>query len=140
MNKKAILKLILAIVTIAIITCLTTSVFAEEDDTIDLSGTINGSEATDDEDEEEIGTGTADDEDEEEDETASEDEEKNENNDNNKETIEKNESNGANKDTTIDKNMPQTGLGDGMLITILFVACGVIGVYTFIKLSKYSNI
>ena len=109
MNKKTILKIILSIITIALITCLTTSVFAEDEDegALDLSGTFTDKENTPDEGEQET-TGD-------------------------KETA-------GDKETTVDKNIPQTGLEDTMPIAILFVVCGIVGVYTFIKLSQYSNI
>ena len=108
MNKKTILKMILLIITIALITCISTSVLAaDDDDALDLSGSI-----TDKEDEA--------------DET-------------DKDTTTENKETTTNKETS-DQKIPQTGLEDTMPIAILFVACGVIGVYTFIKLSQYSNI
>ena len=127
MNKKTILKIILSIITIALITCLTTSVFAEDEEegALDLSGTITGEEDTSGDDDKET-TGN------EETTTGKETEE-------NKETTTGKETEG-NEETTVDTKIPQTGLEDSMPIAILFVACGVVGVYTFIKLSQYSNI
>ena len=121
MNKKTILKMILLIITIALITCISTSVLAaDDDDALDLSGSITDKEDEADETDKDTTT---------------------ENKDTvvDKETTTDKETAG-NKDTTVDKNMPQTGLEDSMPIAMLFVVCGVVGVYTFIKLSEYSNI
>ena len=112
MNKKTIFKIILSIIIIALITCLTTSVFAEEEEVPDLMDTLNNQGKPNDTDKETTGD---------------------------KPTTTDKETEG-NKETTVDKNIPQTGLEDTMPIAILFVACGVVGVYTFIKLSQYSNI
>ena len=142
MNKKAILKIILSIITIALIISLTTSVFAEDDEgAVDLSGSITNKEDTSD-DKDTTGnkenttnkdtTGNKEN-------TTNKDTTGNKENTTNKDTT-GNKENTTNKDTTVDKNIPQTGLADTMAITILFVACGVVGVYTFIKLSQYSNI
>lgn len=129
MNKKTILKMILLIITIALITCISTSVFAadEDDDALDLSGSITDKEDEADETDKDTTPGNKD--------TTTE----------NKDTVvdketTTNKETAGNKDTTVDKNMPQTGLEDSMPIAILFVVCGVVGVYTFIKLSEYSNI
>lgn len=118
MNKKTILKLILSIIIIALITCLTTSVFAEEEEVPDLMDTLNNQGKPNETDKETTGDNP----------TTTD-----------KET-EGNKGTTGDKETTVDKNIPQTGLEDTMPITILFVACGVVGVYTFIKLSQYSNI
>ena len=124
MNKKTILKIILSIITIALITCLSTSVFAEEDEeAVDLSGSITNKEETDGNKEN----------------TDKEETTGNKENTNKEETTTENKETTTNKETS-DQKIPQTGLEDTMPIAILFVACGVIGVYTFIKLSQYSNI
>ena len=124
MNKKTILKIILSIITIALITCLSTSVFAEEDEeAVDLSGSITNKEETDGNKEN----------------TDKEETTGNKENTNKEETTTENKETTTKKETP-DQKIPQTGLEDTMPIAILFVACGVIGVYTFIKLSQYSNI
>ena len=128
MNKKTILKMILLIITIALITCISTSVLAaDDDDALDLSGSITDKEDEADETDKDTTTENKD--------TTTE----------NKDTVVDKETTtdketAGNKDTTVDKNMPQTGLEDSMPIAMLFVVCGVVGVYTFIKLSEYSNI
>lgn len=39
-----------------------------------------------------------------------------------------------------ESKLPQAGLEDTMLLCVAYIVCGIIGVYTFIKLSEYSNI
>ena len=124
MNKKTIFKIILSIITVALIISLTTSVFAEDDEgAVDLSGSITNKE----------------DKTENKENTTNKDTTENKENTTNKDTT-GNKENTTNKETTVDTKIPQTGLEDSMPIAILFVACGVVGVYTFIKLSQYSNI
>ena len=132
MNKKTILKMILLIITIALITCISTSVLAaDDDDALDLSGSITDKEDKTDEDTTTENENTTTDK-----ETSTE----NKDTTTNKETTTENKDTTTNKETTVDKNIPQTGLEDTMPIAILFVVCGARGVYTFIKLSQYSNI
>ena len=109
MNKKTILKIILSIITIALITCLTTSVFAasEDDEVPDLMDSLNNQGKPDDTDKE---TTIGDKETTTDKETTGDKE-----TEGNKETT-------VDKPTTVDKNIPQTGLEDTMPIAILFVA------------------
>ena len=136
MNKKTIFKIILSIITVALIISLTTSVFAEDDEgAVDLSGSITNKEDKTENKENTTNKDTT----ENKENTTNKDTTGNKESTTNKDTT-GNKENTTNKETTVDTKIPQTGLEDSMSIAILFVACGVVGVYTFIKLSQYSNI
>ena len=121
MNKKSVLKIILLIITIAMITFTSTNVFAADDDVEDLSGSITGGDDTTTEEETPVEQEKTPVEQEKPTETPKEEEKK--------------------PTTTYpDKDIPYAGPTETIIMGTLFVACAVVGVYTFLKLSEYSNV
>lgn len=130
MNKNKISKIISIILTFTLIFFISTSVFAQ--DQLDL-GTITGNDtnnSTGDDDIPDISFNT--------------DKNLNENANAN---INSNENANANTNTNTqststykDSNIPYAGPADTALMISAFVVLGIIGIYTFIKLSEYSNI
>ena len=46
----------------------------------------------------------------------------------------------GNTSTYEDSNIPYAGPAETMIMVVAFIACGIVGIYTFMKLSEYSNI
>lgn len=143
---KKINKIIMLIIIFALIICMTTTVFA--DNQLDL-GTITGNETSNTDDDDDIpnlsdsltGGNTN---------TPSNDEKKDETIDNNGEnsttddTIQDLTPSIPNKDNTSstyqESNIPHAGVESSTLMVMLFIACVITGIYTYVKLSDYSNI
>ena len=115
MNKKTISKIILSIIAIMLITCISKSVLADGN-TIDLSNSIlNG---------------------------------KNETTEGKNNTVADTKNNTTNNNTSknnttstyTDNKIPYTGPAETIIMGTLFVVCGAVGIYTFIKLSEYNNV
>ncbi len=132
MKKNTISKIIMFIITFALIVCLTTNVFA--DDALDLTNSLTGGNnttentTTDNTTSENTTT-----EDEVPDITPSPTTPSN--------TTENATTNtNTNTSTYEESDIPHAGVEDTILMGTAFVVFAVIGVYTFMKLSEYSNI
>lgn len=135
MNKNKISKIMVLIITMTLIACLATTVFAD-DSLLDLNS-ITGNTTTDEnipditppKSENSI-TGN----------TTTE----NTTTENKVPDITPNSTTNTNTNTNTSKyeesNIPYAGVESSILMVTAFIVCGIIGVYTFIKLSDYSNI
>lgn len=124
MNKNKISKIIILIITLALINCLATTVLAVDDGTLDLSNSLTGGSNT--AGNNETGNTTTGN-------TATE---------NKVPDITPNSTTPTNTNTSKyeESSIPHAGVESSILMLVAFVVCGIIGVYTFIKLSDYSNI
>lgn len=125
MNKNKMSKIIVLIITFTLIACISTSVFAD-DGTLDLSNSIIGGNNT---------TNTTN--------TQNTVTPTNTTNTQNT-TVNKinttNTTNKTNNTSTYKESIPYAGPETSILMGSAFVVCAIIGVYTFMKLSDYSNI
>lgn len=119
MNKNKISKIIVLIITFALIACLSTTVFAE--DPVDLSNSLSGGNNT---------TGNN---------TTVDNTTENQVPDITPNTTTPTNTN-TNSSTYEESEIPHAGVESSILMVVAFVICGIIGIYTFIKLSDYSNI
>ena len=125
--------IITLIIALAVVTCMCTSVFAADDEEpIDLSGSILGGSGNTPEDPEpelEPDPET----------TPQPEDPEPETNPDPEPEPETNESEEDNK-KTYEESIPYAGPADTVLMVVAFLTLGGIGIYTFIKLSEYSNI
>ncbi len=124
MNKNKISKIIVLIITFALIACLSTTVFAE--DPVDLSNSLSGGNNT-------TGNGTTGNN------TTVDNTTENQVPDITPNTTTPTNTN-TNSSTYEESEIPHAGVESSILMVVAFVICGIIGIYTFIKLSDYSNI
>lgn len=130
MKKNIIAKIILLIIAFSLVVCMYSKAYAADDDVPDLGNTITGGDTETDEDEEEPVEETPS-------ETTKPSETQKPSGNTETTTTEKKE------ETTSkypDKDIPYAGPAETIIMGTLFVACGVVGVYTFMKLSEYSNV
>lgn len=132
MKKNIIAKIILLIIAFSLVVCMYSKAYAADDDIPDLGNTITG---------EETDTTTGEDDEETVEETPSETTKPSEtqkpSGNNQTTTTEKKEETTS---TYPDKDIPYAGPAETIIMGTLFVACAVVGVYTFLKLSEYSNV
>ena len=128
MEKNRISKIIALIITFVLITCISTSVFA--DGQLDLDSITGGDTSGDETTEEEYEDLTGEIETEEEEKTPVEEEDESKK----EEEEEKSESKYEESD------IPHAGPEDTILMVVLFIALAGVSGFTFIKLSEYSNI
>lgn len=129
MKKSIIAKIILSIMTLALIACAFTSVFAADDDIPSLNPSLNLNN-----------TNTQ---------TPSNDIENGIGNSSGNSTVNNTDNilgnstgNNTNNNSSSyqESDIPYAGPETSILIVAAFVVCGIIGIYTFTKLSDYSNI
>ena len=126
MKKSTILKTIILILIFTIISCLSTTVFAD-DETLDLTDSLTGGSSSSQEDqnttpepEQPSVDATPD---------ATPNEETNTEADANN-----------NSSSYQESEIPYAGPAESIAMIVAFVACAITGIYTFIKLSDYNNI
>ncbi len=133
MNQNKVSKIIISIIVFALISCISISVFADENSILDLN-TITG-ETTDDDDNvpnlsNQLGGGN----------TPAE----NTQTENKTPDITPSNTTPTNTDKNTSKyeesNIPYAGAESSILMFTAFIVFGIIGIYTFIKLSDYNNI
>lgn len=125
MKKSTILKTILLIAIFTIITCMCTTVFAD-DETLDLTDSLTGGSSSTQEDENTP--------------TEQEPEQPAVDATPDAETNTEEDANTDNSSTYEESEIPYAGPTESILMAIAFVAFAITGIYTFIKLSDYSNI
>ena len=134
MNKNKISKIILLIVTALLITCISTAVFA--DNQLDL-GALEGNTTNNETD------NTTDNETDDDVTDLSNSINTNTNTETDTNTnveTDTNANTNSNTSTYEESDIPYAGVEDTILMVAAFVVCGIIGVYTFMKMSDYSNI
>ena len=147
MNKSKISKIVVLILTFTLIACVSTTVLA--DDAIDLSNSLTGGNSSSSENtntNEDTNTNTNDN-------NISTNTNTNENTNTNSNTntntgantnANKNSNSSSNTDSSTstyeESDIPYAGPEDTILMVSAFIVLGIIGVYTFMKLSEYSNI
>ena len=116
---KKVSKIIVLLITFAVVACMSTSVFAE-DEPLDLTESLTGgNNSTQTEGNTDVDTNT------------------NTGADANENT---NENTNTNTSTYEESDIPYAGPADTIFMVSAFAVFGIIGIYTFIKLSEYSNI
>lgn len=144
---KKISKIIVLIITLTLIACISTSVWAE-DEPIDLSNSLTGGNSTTENnttDNNTVDNNVTDN-------NTTDNNTTNTTTDNNTtNTTTENEpanntvqdltpSTSNNTSTYPESNIPHAGVEPSALLAVAFVVCAIIGIYTFMKLSDYSNI